>query len=122
VILGRNAIEAAKDRREEVVPVGEWQGEVRVLEPVGPERVELERVTRQMVKGGMMVTEGYARTAALGIVDADGRLLFPGEDWLILQQRSASVLKRIAEAVVRVSSFSDKEVADALGESEGTPD
>lgn len=119
MLLGRTAIEAAQDRKEEVVEVPEWGGSVRVLTIVGPERIAFERACRANAKGEITATELAAKAATLGIVDQDGRRIF--DDEAALTAKNPAVLARVLAAVFRVSSVGQAEVDDELGESSGDP-
>lgn len=119
MLLGRTAIEAAQDRKEEVVEVPEWGGSVRVLTIVGPERIAFERACRANAKGEITATELAAKAGALGIVDQDGRRIF--DDEAALTAKNPAVLARVLAAVFRVSSVGQAEVDDELGESSGDP-
>lgn len=121
-LLGRAAIAAVNDRREEVVSVPEWGGDVRVLTIVGPERIVFERACRAHAKGEITATELAAKAAALGIVDQDGRRVFESaDDEMALIGKNPAVLSRVLAAVFRVSMVSDAEVEEELGESSSDP-
>jgi hypothetical protein len=116
-LLGRDAIVGTNDRRELVVDV--WGGRVRVLEPVGDDRVRFERL---LLEDTLSNAERLARIAALGIVDQDGRRLFDDEDAgaAALLRKSQRELRKVYEAVVQVSVIRQEDLADAVGKSETT--
>lgn len=119
MLLGRNAIASAQDRKEEIVEIPEWGGSVRVLTIVGGERVAFERACRANTKGDLTATELAAKAASLGIVDQDGRRVFDTEDALL--EKNPAILARILAAVFRVCSVGQEEVDEELGESSGDP-
>lgn len=121
-LLGRNAILAAQDRREELVDVPEWGGKVRLLTLVGDDRVAFERLARQHSKGEITPTEFAADAAMLAIVDQDGTRIFTTQEHRKqLLGKNSVALQRVLAVTFRLSKPTQEAVDDELGESSGDP-
>lgn len=110
-VLGRDDILRLSDRKTEILEVPEWGGSVRIRELDAWQQSQYEQAliaTEEGEDGKVRLvsrTEGArVRLAAFGIVDDDGRPLFTEEE---LRGRSARAIRRIAEAVKRLSDIDE---------------
>jgi len=112
MVLGREAIFAAEDLRDETIDVPEWGGKVRVRALTGAERDQYEQsITTN--RGGtvtMNLANARAKLVALTVIDDDGQRLFSDTDAAELGNKSAVALNRVFESAQRLSGLTGEDV------------
>lgn len=122
-LLGKNQINEAVDRKWEDVSVPEWGGEVRIL--------ELSAADRGYLDAGQIVANGATaqikvealktyrdRLVAFALVDENFDRLYTNKDIVDLGKKSAKVIERLADKVLKLSGMGKYAVQDAEGNSE----
>lgn len=113
MLLTREEILGADDRRHEDVEVPEWGGTVRVRALSGTERDAYEAGIVQISGDGrrkFTLANARARLVSLSIVDENGARLFSEGDIEELGEKSATALERVFDAARRLSGLSEEEV------------
>lgn len=121
-MLTKEQILKAKDYDLKEVEMPEWGGSVFMRSFSGKERSELEvEVTEN---GGNILIDSTLRARFIRkcLCDGEGNLLFAEEDIDVLNQKSAAALEKLFNLTLEVSGFSDKDVEDMEGKSEGSTD
>ncbi len=104
----------ATDLKEEVVPVPEWGGEVRVRACMACERDEYESslVTTKVVDDKTETQENFknakARLVVKCVLDADGKRMFTDADADALGGKLAGVIDRLFQKIQDLSGMSRK--------------
>lgn len=121
ILLTRDQILQADDRKYELVPVPEWGGTVKVRSLNGSERDGLE--------AGMLEGRGKnrqvnlqnlrAKLVSLSVVDLEGNLVFSQADIVALGTKNAAALDRVFEVAQRLSGLREEDVDDLVGNSSG---
>lgn len=113
-VLTRDAILAAPDIQEEIVPVPEWGGDVIVRGLTGAQRDAFEAsvVEQKGKKTEMKLDNIRARLVALSIVDEKGKRLFSDADVVALGKKSARPLQRLWDKARELSGLSDDDVEE----------
>lgn len=129
-LLSRAAILGAADIPEELVPVPEWGGSVRVIGMSAKTRSKYEASFRKEVRGRNGEMEIKQNTAALltvrerlvaySVVDKDGNRLFADEDIAELGKKSAAALERIIKVAQRLSGMTDADIEELEKNSDET--
>jgi len=119
-VLGRDAILAAQDIQQEVLPVPEWGGDVIVRALSGTQRDAFEAgVVEQRGKDTKMnLVNIRARLVALSVVGEDGKPLFSARDIPALGKKSARALQRGWDKARELSGLSDDDVEELAKNSE----
>ena len=119
-VLGRDAILAAQDIQQEVLPVPEWGGDVIVRALSGTQRDAFEAgVVEQRGKDTKMnLVNIRARLVALSVVGEDGKPLFSEKDIPALGKKSARALQRVWDKARELSGLSDDDVEELAKNSE----
>ena len=113
-LLTKEQILGAQDLREEIVPVPEWGGEVRVRTITGTQRDEYEQalMASRTGDGAANLRNVRARLVACSIVGEDGQPLFGPDDVEALGAKSAAALDRVVAAASRLSALTAEDVAE----------
>ena len=112
--LTRDDILAVKDVAEELVPVPEWGGTVRVRAMTAGARDAFEYEAVLAMKENRTLTSVRARLIARCTVDEDGNLLFSEDDIAALDRKSAAAMDRLYEAITRMNAMRASDI-EALG-------
>ncbi len=115
-ILTRDAILNAQDLAEEVVPVPEWGGAVKVRGLSLSARVHILEMTNQS-GGNVNVARAETLTFVMGVVEPS----FTEGDCDALRAKSNAAITRVNRAIMRLSGIGTAAEADALKNSEATP-
>ena len=125
MLLSKDQILAAQDRRETVVEVPEWGGQIRLMEMSGADRAAyLSSIFKYGTneKGEVTVegdpTNADAKLLARTIVDEDGNRVFSEEDIIALGQKNGLVLDRLSTEANKLNALTPTAVDDATGKSE----
>ena len=115
MLLSREAILGADDRKTEDVAVPEWGGTVRVRGLSGTERDAYEAGIVLISRSGQRsvnLKNLRGRLVALACIDEEGNRLFTDEDAIALGDRSAAALERLFDVARRLSGLSDSDVEE----------
>ena len=115
MLLSRESILGADDRKTEDVAVPEWGGTVRVRALSGTERDAYEAGIVQLRGDGtktVNLKNLRGRLVALSCVDDEGNRLFTDEDAIALGDRSASALERVFDVARKLSGLSEDDVEE----------
>lgn len=117
--LSKEQIRAAKDYREEIVPVPEWGGDVVVKGLTGDERDAFERsITERRRDGGLQPSIKQVRAKFVTLVcldapsDEGGKRLFGKTDIEWIGSKSAVALQRIFEVGTKLSGMSKEDIEE----------
>lgn len=121
--LTRDAILSADDSKFEIVEVPEWGegAKVRVRALNGTDRDAFEAAMIQQ-KGRDLVLKAEntrARFVAMSVVDHQGNRIFSNADVLALGKKSAAALDRVYQVAQKLSRFSEEDVQELVGNSDG---
>ncbi|MFE9737343.1 hypothetical protein [Streptomyces sp. NPDC006477] len=124
-LLTRAQINAADDVQDEIVPVPEWGGEVRIVGMSGTARNAYQTSLVQLGPNGkpqgVNLSNQLAKLLARCIVDEDGQPLYDVGDVKELGAKNGAVLERLAKVARRLSGLQEGAVEDAAGNSEPAP-
>jgi hypothetical protein len=115
MLLSREQILGADDRRTEDVAVPEWGGTVRVRALSGAERDAYEAsivTVRPDGSSRVSLKNLRGRLVSLSVVDEEGNRVFSEEDAVALGEKSASALERVFDVARRLSGLSEDDVAE----------
>ncbi len=115
MLLSRENILDADDRKSEDVPVPEWGGTVRVRALSGTERDAYEAgIVTLRGDGSKQVNMKNlrGRLVALSVVDGEGNRLFTDEDAIALGDKSAAALERVFDVARKLSGLSEDDVEE----------
>lgn len=127
MLLSKEQILAAQDRKEVIVSVPEWGGDVRLMEMSGEDRAHymasiFKYGTNE--KGEVTVegdpTNSDAKLLARSIVDEDGNRIFTEDDIVALGKKNGLVLDRLSTEANKLNALTPTAVDDAAGKSEPT--
>jgi hypothetical protein len=116
-LLTRDEILGADDIQEQIVPVPEWGGAVRVRALTGQERDVLEsHVVRTRRDGSTAVNTRNLRARLLTMccIDEDGARIFDEADVEALGAKSAGALDRVFSVAQKLSGLSPGDVEDLV--------
>lgn len=122
MLLSREQILGAEDRKTEDVAVPEWGGTVRVRGLTGSERDAYEASIVRLRGDGsrqFMLANARARLVSMAVVGESGGRLFSDKDVNELGRKSAVALERVWESARRLSGLSEEDVEELA---EGFPD
>ena len=124
MLLSREQIIGAADRKTEDVDVPEWGGTVRVRALSGVERDAYEAGIVQLRGDGSKVVNLKnlrGRLVSLSCVDEEGNRIFTDEDAIALGDKSASALERVFDVARRLSGLSEDDVEELAEGFGGAP-
>jgi hypothetical protein len=124
VLLSREEILGADDRKTEDVAVPEWGGSVRVRSMSGKERDAYEAGIVQMRGDGsrkVTLENIRARLVSLTVVGEDGERLFSESDIGVLGDKSAAALERVFDVARKLSGLSEDDVEELAGDFDDAP-
>lgn len=116
------AIIATDDIRFEYVPCPEWGGKVRVRSITSKKRAELEKRltedkrTRQGITKEVNMQLFREWLVVYGCVKENGEPLFQSEHVKMLQDKSAGVIQRLTDAIMRLSGIGKDDVDELTDE------
>jgi hypothetical protein len=134
-LLNRKQILDYQDRKTEDVAVPEWEGSVRVralsllernsyfqfvLKPVMTRDHKGRKVETLETDREKQIALG-AKLVSMAVIDEDGRPVFSQEDVMLLAEKSAAPIDRIAEVVSRISGLAQNAVEEAEKNSDPVP-
>jgi len=120
MLLSKEAILAADDRKTEDVDVPEWGGTVRIREMSGHDRDAYEASLRKQ-RGSEIIMDSAnmrAKLVARSVVGDDGELMFTAHEVGALGNCSAVALNRIWLAALRLNGMSEDAAEEAAGNSD----
>jgi hypothetical protein len=114
MILSKQQILDADDRKRETVSVPEWGGEVIVATMSGTDRDAWEGA---MVGRGRdeLLHNARAKLAAICLIDESGARLFSDQEVEALGRKSARALNRVADVAQRLNGLRDKDIEELKG-------
>lgn len=124
MLLSREQIIGADDRKTQDVEVPEWGGTVRVRALSGAERDSYEAGIVQLRADGtkqVNLKNLRGRLVSLSCVDEDGNRIFTDEDATALGDRSASALERVFDVARKLSGLSEDDVEELAEGFGGAP-
>lgn len=125
MILTREQILEASDRKTEDVPVPEWGGTVRVQSLSGRERDIYEAGLVQLGNDGTVrkvdMANARSRLASLSIVDERGERVFTEEDVEALGEKSAIALERVFDVAARLCGLTEEAIEEMTAGFAGAP-
>jgi len=107
LILTRDMIFGAEDLPRLEVSIPEWHGSVFIRTMTGGERDRFEAGWKADPS-----TDIRARLAAATLCDAEGVLLFTGDDVALLSRKSSKALDRIFAASTAHSGLTDRDIEE----------
>jgi hypothetical protein len=113
MLLTREDILGAPDRRTEDVEVPEWGGTVRVRALSGTERDAYEAGIVQIRGDGsrsFTLANARARLVSLALVGEDGNRIFSETDITALGEKSATALERVFDVARRLSGLGEEDI------------
>lgn len=115
MLLSREQILGAPDRKTEDVSVPEWGGTVRVRSLSGAERDAYEAGIVQLRGDGsrqFTLANARSRLVSLSVCGEDGERLFSDADIARLGEKSATALERVFDVARRLSGLSDEDIEE----------
>lgn len=128
MVLGKQQINAAVDRKWEDVPVPEWNGDVRLM--------ELSAADRGYIEAGSVVANGQnpqlkveslkvyrEKLVGMALVDENFQRLYTNKEIAAgeLGGKSGAVIERLAAKVQELSGMGRFAIKEAEGNSEAAP-
>lgn len=113
MLLSREQILGADDRKTEDVEVPEWGGTVRVQALSGTDRDAYEAGIVQIRGDGsrtFTLANARARLVALSVVDGEGTRFFSEADITALGAKSAQALERVFDVARRLSGLAEEDI------------
>lgn len=111
-MFDRDSFFSLNNLRTEQIDLPEMEGSIRVRELTQKQRTEIEL----MVLDGKDNKEAMRRfkvdVVIMGAVGVDGNPLFTENDFDLLNEKSASVIDRISNAILRLSGITKDEVKE----------
>lgn len=115
MLLSREQILEAADRRTQDVEVPEWGGTVRVRALSGSERDDYEAGIVQLRSDGtrkFTLQNARARLVSLSICNEDNGRMFSDADIAALGAKSASALERVFDVARKLSGLTEDDVKE----------
>lgn len=115
-VLNKQDILQARDVITEKLEVPEWGGAIYVRSISAAERGLIEEGAARF-KESKGKNDTFARTftvkmVSMAVCDEHGQRLFDDKDIVLLQQKNAAVISRIAEVAQRLSGFSKQDLEE----------
>src|SRR5690242_320155 len=104
-VLSKKDILEANDIKTVLVPVPEWNGEVKIATISGDARDNFEALIANKNTKNLR-----AKLVAMCVVDDNGNLMFTEADIVKLGKKSCIALDRVVEAAQKLSALGDSEV------------
>ncbi len=120
MILTKESILSASDKKIEKLPVPEWGGEIFIKVMSGSERDRFEAWSIKQ-KGKSIVPDMdniRSKLCVLTICDEAGERLFNDNDVIELGKKSGAALSRVMDAAQRINLISNEDIDELVGESE----
>jgi len=117
----KNQIFASNDLKTDVVDAKEWGiPKLSIKELNARERDEIAIKVKE-AEGTLEITDNkwYAMMISKSAIESNGERMFSDDDVDALLEKNSSVLRRIGEAVVELSGYTEKAVEDAEKNSSG---
>lgn len=123
VLLSRERILNASDRKMELVAVPEWGGSLYVRGITGRERDQFEASMTTQKRGDMTLNlrNVRAKLVILAACDSDGTALFNDDDILALGAKSSAALERVFAVAQRLAGMTKGDIEELAGNSETVP-
>lgn len=124
MLLSREQILGAEDRKTEDVAVPEWGGTVRVRGLSGIERDAYELSMVQLGADGSRQTRLdnlRGRLVAMACIDDEGNRIFTDADAHALGEKSAAALERVFDVARRLSGLTEDDVEELAEGFGGAP-
>lgn len=124
MLLSREQILGAQDRKTEDVEVPEWGGTVRVRALSGAERDAYEAGIVQLRGDGSQqwtLKNARARLVSLSLCGEDGERLFSESDIGVLGEKSATALERVFDVARHLSGLTDEDIDELVSDFDGAP-
>ena len=122
MLLTKQAILSAEDRKFEEVNVPEWGGVVRLATMDGKARDEYDAEMFRRIKRSpdekvvSMGTEGLSRILLVACaVDENGDRLFTEADFEALSKKAGHVVERLFKIAAKLNGLDERSEEDALG-------
>lgn len=117
MLLTREAILAAEDKKRERIAVPEWGGDVFVATMTGAARDAWEQslIIRKGNRTEPNMANMRARLVAATVVDDAGQRLFTDDDVAELGKRSAIALERVCKVAQRLNGIGDDDLEELKG-------
>ncbi len=114
MLLTKEQILSAEDRKTKEVEVPEWGGNVLISELTAEDRdrFEAEFVDSKSKKGENPLFNIRARLAALTIVDENGNRLFNDADIKALGKKSGSCLDKIFAVAQKINGIGNNDIEE----------
>lgn len=115
MLLSRDDILGAQDRKTEDVQVPEWGGTVRVRSLSGAERDAYEAGIVQVRGDGsrkFTLSNARARLVSLSVCGEDGERVFTDADIAKLGEKSAAALERVFDVALHLSGLSEGDIEE----------
>lgn len=117
MLLSREQILGADDRKVEDVPVPEWGGAVRVRALSGSDRDAYEAGIVQIRSDGsrnFSLRNARARLVSLAVIGEDGERLFSEVDLEALGDKSAVALERVFDVARSLSGLAEEDIEELV--------
>ena len=111
--LGRDSILNAADIKYEDVDTPEWGGITRVRMLTALDRSGLEFWCYKNMNSEKVI-ELHPRVCIACIVDESGNRIFQDDDLEALMQKNGTVLRRVAEAAMKLNKLTADDVEEAV--------
>jgi len=116
MMLTKEQILSADDRKSEVVEVPEWGGSVRVSVMSAKARDMYDASLIKIIgkKVEQDITNARAKLLAACIVDDHGKTLFSSADVEALGEKSTIALERVAKVAARINGLTEEAIEDSV--------
>lgn len=111
--LGRDSILNAADIKYDDVDTPEWGGVTRVRMLTAADRSAFEYWCYKNMNTEQVI-ELHPRVCIACIVDEDGNRIFQDDDLGVLMQKNGTVLRRVAEAAMKLNKLSADDEEEAV--------
>lgn len=123
-MLSKSAILKANDIESQIVPVPEWDGEVKIYGLTCGEKDQFESslvsVDVQTGKRSITMKDATARLCVMCIRDEEGKRIFDESDVVQLAKKSGKAIQRVYEVAEKLSGLAKGEVEEMVKNSEKT--